>query len=325
MDKLKILYIGTGDFAVPILKSLLENSFVEVVGVVTQPDKPVGREQKLEGGPVKQYLQTLNSAVPSVFQPEKLRLESHTILQETKPELVVVAAYGQMIPDDILNEPVLGAINLHGSLLPKLRGAVPIPMAILQGLQQTGITILKVVPALDAGPIYAMQEVDILPTDTTATLKQRLAEMGIEMLTNLLPKLAAGEVQAVEQNEAEATYCYATDIAKEKAEITYETPVLTAERMVRAFQPWPVAWFNYSVNGEMKRIKIFAAKVLEESVALDSEELEVVRYGKKLLLVLADGALELQEVQMESKNRRPASEYLFLATKSVAQVPLEQF
>jgi methionyl-tRNA formyltransferase len=317
MDKLKILYIGTGEFAVPVLKSLLENPFVEVVGVITQPDKPIGREQRLAGGPVKQYLQTLER-IPFTFQPEKLRLESQEILSETKPDLVVVAAYGQMIPDDILNEPSLGAINLHGSLLPKLRGAVPIPMAIWQGLQKTGVTILKVVPALDAGPIYAMQEVDILPTDTTETLKNRLADIGVEMLNELLPKLVAGEIEPIEQKEAEATYCYATDIAKEKAEITFDTPVLTAERMVRAFQPWPVAWFSYAVEGEMKRIKIFASKVFEEGIALDSTELEIVRYGKKLLLVLADGALELMDIQMESKNRRPTSDYFFLAKKTVA-------
>ncbi len=311
----RVLFIGTGEFAVPVLQGLL-SAPIELAGIVTQPDKPVGREQELAGGPVKKFLESNPLSVP-IFQPENLRSESQTILQQTLPDLVVVAAYGQMVPDDMLTQPKWGALNLHGSLLPKLRGAVPVPMAILQGLAVTGVTIQQMVAELDAGPIYAQQEMAILPDDTTESLKQRLAEKGSEMLLEMLPDLFADKLQVREQEHAQATFCYERDIAKEKAEIKFDTSVVTAERMVRAFYPWPIAWFTYIAPGqEPKRIKIFKARLFTDgaaSISTTHQELEVVRSGKHLLLVLQDGVLELEELQMESKNRRAASDYLFLA------------
>ncbi len=319
MQKLRILFIGTGEFAVPVFKALLGFEDAEIVGVVTQPDKPVGRDQQLEGGPLKQSLENLDLHGIPVFQPEKLRAESQTILNETNPELIIVAAYGQMIPDDMLTQPRLGALNLHGSLLPQLRGAVPVPMAILQGLKVTGVTIFKLVKALDAGEVYAQREVEISPADTTESLKAKLAEVSVEMLHQLLPQLASGTANAIPQDESQATFCYEADIAKDKAEITFQTPVEMAERMVRAFYPWPIAWFNYPTEQGEKRVKVFAAQIFPGELPADvqQDKLEIIRLGKQLLLVLNDGVLELLDLQMESKNRHAAVEYLFLADRKV--------
>lgn len=335
MQKVRTLFIGTGEFAIPVLAKLLELEFIDVVGVITQPDKPVGRKQELTAGPLKRFL---ISEIPDqvredkslaqgdtlkLFQPEKLRLEADQILQETQSELIIVAAYGQMIPDSMLNFPKYKCLNLHGSLLPKLRGAVPVPMAILQGLTETGVTIQQMAAELDAGPILAEVKVGVEDFDTAESLMQKLREAAASLLATTLPDWISGKLAAVPQDDSQATFCYQSDIAKEKAEITYNTPVEVAERMVRAFYPWPVAYVeikeqrtknqNTESEGKSLMLKIFKARIETELEFSKTETLSIHRSGKRLFLTLENGVLELLEVQLEGKVRRNASDYLFLA------------
>ncbi|MBL8015183.1 MAG: methionyl-tRNA formyltransferase [Candidatus Doudnabacteria bacterium] len=309
--KIKTLFIGTGEFAVPVLKSLVGLELVDLVGVVTQPDKPAGRKQELTPGPLKKALQEIpDLGNVQLFQPEKLREAADDIMSQTSPELIVVAAYGQMIPNSMLNTPKHKCLNLHGSLLPQLRGAVPVQMAILQGLSETGVTIQQMVKELDAGPILTTVDCEISPSETAESLMKKLADLGAALLVETLPRWVAGEIQPQEQDHSQATFCYQADIAKEKAEIRFETPLEQVERMVRAFYPWPVAWAKLDAQ-EGKALKIFKARI-EQELKFKSNELEIRRDGKRLFLTLQNGVLELLEVQLEGKQRLGALDYLWL-------------
>ncbi len=313
---MRTLFIGTGEFAIPIWERLSTMEGIQLVGVITQPDKPVGRDQKLSPGPLMSHMLQNRDWDYPVFQPTKLSIDAGEILTSTKPQLIVVAAYGQMVPQEMLVYPEFGCLNVHGSLLPELRGAVPVQMAILQGHKVTGVTIQKMVMELDAGPIVASKETEIAADDTTSTLMLKLAVLGAGLLEEKLPVFLAGEMVLREQNGSQATFCYQADIKKEKAEIKFETPVEIAERMVRAFDPWPIAWF---LTGG-KRVKVFKAKMANEDMqsvfGTKAGKLGVIRQGKQLFLQLANGYLELLELQVEGKRRGTAVEYTYLATNS---------
>lgn len=313
MATVKTIFIGSGSFAVPILRALTKADFIQLVAIVTQPDRPAGRKQQMQSSEIKAFVEEQNLQVP-ILTPEKLRDEVGDILDDYKPELMIVADYGQIIPDVMLNAPTYKCLNIHGSLLPHLRGAVPIPMAILQGLATTGITIPVMTAGLDDGPIVARVETEILPSETTESLKERLAELGAKELIRVLPEWIGGNIKALEQDNTKATFCYQKDIAKDKAEIEFDTDVELAERMVRAFYPWPVAWATLkNVGGsEDKRLKIFQARIADKNES-SSAKLEIVRLGKQLFLQLKNGRLELLELQLEGKQRQPANEYLYLA------------
>lgn len=313
---IRTLFLGTGEFAVPILDSLMQNASVDLVGVVTQPDKPVGRAQELAPGAVGAAL--TESLKPKseglkIFKPEKLRLEAPKILEDTQPELVIVAAYGQMIPDIMLDYPKYRALNLHGSLLPQLRGAVPVQAAIVQGLEYTGVTIQRMVKELDAGPTIAQVKTAIEPQETAGELMLRLAGLGAKLLADVLPQWIAGELQEQVQIESLSTYCYQQDISKDKAQLMFHTPAALAARMIRAFNPWPVAWVALA---DGKRLKIFSAKLYSEECCFTTGM--ITRRGKLLCLQLRDGLLELGEIQLEGKQRRAAHDYLFLDGKELA-------
>lgn len=313
---IRTLFIGTGEFAVPVLEALLDAEVVEVVGVVTQPDKPAGRAQELLAGPVGKALDgSLKSKVESIkiFKPEKLRSEAEQILEETRPELIIVAAYGQMIPDIMLDYPKYRALNLHGSLLPQLRGAVPVPMAIMQGLSRTGVTIQRMVKELDAGPVIAQVATELTGGESAGMLMSKLAHLGADLLIEILPKWIAGDLPEQPQQDDKATYCYQQDISKDKAQLMFHTPAALAERMIRAFNPWPVAWVELD---SAKRLKVFSAKLHDEECCFTEGML--VRKGKALYLQLRDGLIELGEIQLEGKQKRDASEYLFLDGVKIA-------
>lgn len=306
---IRTLFVGTGDFAVPILEKLHSLDYIEIVGVITQPDRPAGRKQELTPGPLKQaILNNPNLQALKTYQPEKLRQEAEQILNETQPDLIIVAAYGQMIPDIMLTQPRYKCLNLHGSLLPELRGAVPVPMAILQGLQKTGVTIQRMVKELDAGPIIATKEIVLEGNETTDVLMTRLAALGCDLLVQILPDWTAGKITEQPQDETKATFCYQDDIAKEKAEIKFETDVNLAERMVRAFYPWPVAWIIY----KGQRIKIFKAANTQGNWSFETDELTLKVDGENLYLCLQNGTLELLELQLEGNKRREAKDYLYI-------------
>ena len=322
--KVKTLFFGTAEFAVSILKALIASDEVEVVGVVTQPDKAAGRDHDLMIVPVKQLVNSIdiNLARSNIrmFQPDKLREDAARILEETAPEIIIVAAYGQMIPDEIINYPKYGIYNLHGSLLPDLRGAVPVQMSILLGRPQAGITMQKLVKALDEGDIAVSEPINLNGSETTESLMTTLADVAADLTIGTIPKIVSGDIEFVPQDHSQATYCYQSDIAKDKAEIKIDTDVELAERMIRAFYPWPVAWCLVKMpNGEPKRLKIFAANIIDPENGAEmpvnaAEGLQLSKHGKTLLLPLKNGILELKEVQLEGKQRRSAKDYLFLAT-----------
>lgn len=314
MKKVRVLFIGTSEFGVPSLRQLIESDIFEVVGVVTQPDKPQGRHHsKFIPSPVKQFLIDSSSKV-QLFQPEKLKQDAENILEQTSPDIIIVASYGQMVPNVMLKEPKFGAVNVHASLLPDLRGAVPMPMAILYGYKDTGVTIQKMVSGLDEGPILAQKTIEIDVHDTTETLEGKLSKQGADLLVDTLNKWVRGEIKPQEQNNDKATYCYQQDISKDKAEIKFNTPIEQAERMIRAFYPWPIAWVQIPVQGNLKRLRIFGSEVT--NLQHNKNHMQIFREGKNLYLSLKDGSLLLKEIQLEGKQRMSAKDYLFLAEES---------
>lgn len=306
MSTIRTLFVGTGEFAIPVLDCVCNAASVDVVAVVTQPDKPVGRKQEVLPGPLGKWVAENKPDIP-IYKPESLRQSADTILGETTPQLIIVAAYGQMVPSVMLDFPKHKCLNIHGSLLPKLRGAVPVPMAILQGLDRTGVSVQVMVEELDAGPLLASWECDVLPTDTTESLKNKLANLTVQKLPALLDDWVKGEISLVPQDSSQATFCYQADISKDKAQITFDTSVIAAERMVRAFYPWPIAWLELPGG---QRLRIFNAAVADVA---NPQRYGLFSQGKSLFLSLHDGVLELSEVQLEGKLRKPASEYLYLA------------
>jgi len=330
MQKYKVLFAGSGEFAIPILEKLLQSQHFEVVGVITQPHKPVGREQKLAPARLEQWLmQDGWMEGLRLFRPEKLRLEAEQILSQTIPDVVMVAAYGQIVPDIMLNTPEYGALNFHGSLLPKLRGAVPVPMAILQGLTKTGVTLQKMVKQLDAGAVVAQQACKISLDDTSASLMTKLADIATGMLETEVLGYLEGRVELVEQDHAAATFCYEKDLDKSVAVVKHTTTKVQLDLMVRAFNPWPIVWGQFTIQKSVKRLKIYAISKVDENINTSQnppENSDVVepkvgqirRLGKQLFLQLADGEVELVELQLEGKKQANALDYLYLAGAELA-------
>jgi len=303
--KIKTLLIGSGDFAIPIFLKAYELDFLEVVGIVTQPDKPFGRKQEMKGSPVYEALKSEKDI--KFFKPTKFRLEYQEILDKTSPELVLVASYGQILPKEFIEYPKYKALNFHGSILPKLRGAVPVQMAILQGLKETGVTLQTMSVAMDEGHIVSIKKYFLKNDEDSKSLMSELAKLGVEILENELEKYIKGEIQLILQDHNKATYCYKTDLSREKAEISFETDYMLAARMIRACYPDPVAWIKLE-NGKILRV----FKALADNRIILGNKL-VIREGKKLFLRLESGTLELKEIQLEGKERRDAGEYLHLA------------
>lgn len=304
MKKIKTIFIGSGHFAVPIIKKIIESDLFDLTAVVTQPDKPVGRKQLLTPPPVKA---NIDKGI-TLYQPIKLRKESKMILDKEKPELVIVADYGQMIPKDILDYPKYKCLNIHGSLLPDLRGAAPIPIAILRGYKKTGVSIPVMTPGLDDGPVVTEAEVKISRDDTNDSLTDKLSVVGADLLEKTIKNWVDGKIEAKEQDHSKATIITKDDISKEKAFFTKETNIEKVEHMIRAFYPWPIAWTYINWNGKQLRLKVYRACLSSESI--ESGKLE--KKGNSIFLGLDDGALLINELQLEGKKRGGIDEYIFL-------------
>ncbi|MBI3305264.1 methionyl-tRNA formyltransferase [Candidatus Parcubacteria bacterium] len=260
MSIAKFLYFGTPEFSRIVLEELLESGFAPVA-VVTAPDKPVGRKQVLTESPVAAFAK--QNGV-EVLKPEKIKpLEFVEKLKSYQPDLMVVAAYGKIIPQAILDVPKHGAINVHPSLLPKWRGASPIPYAILNGDQKTGVTIMLMDAEMDHGAILAQEEVVLKGDEITVALTSRLARIGGRMLTEVIPRWLAGKVTPVEQDHAAATYTKI--LTKEDGRIDWSKSAAQIERQVRAFDPWPGAWAVWARDGEASVIKLLAASAVPHS------------------------------------------------------------
>ena len=300
---MKIVFMGTPDFAVPSLEALLKAGH-QVCGVFSQPDKPVGRHQnKLCPTPVKAA--ALSHGLP-VFQPESLRdgsaLEQ---LRELAPELIVVAAYGRILPQEILDLPPMGCINVHSSLLPRYRGAAPINWAVVNGDSETGVTIMKVVPELDAGDILGQVSTPIDPEETVETLHDRLAGLGGELLVRVVEELAQGRSTATPQDAALVTY--APMLSRALSPIDWSKSAHAIHNQVRGLVPWPATSTDI-FGGDA--VKVFS--VTETGESAGKEPGAVVRAGKDGIdVACGDGkVLRILELQAPGSRRMPAADYL---------------
>ncbi len=296
-----VVFMGTPDFAVGSLKALLEAGQYHILAVVTQPDRPKGRGQKMVETPVKAF--ALQHELP-VFQPVKVREpEFVQKLKEWRPDFIVVAAFGQFLTQEILDIPAYGCINVHASLLPKYRGAAPIQYAIIKGETETGVTIMRMEKGMDTGAMYSRVVVPIDAEMNFARLHDELMEKGANLLTDTLPLIANG-LQPEEQNENEATY--ATLLTKEMAKIDWNRPAQEVHDKVRGFDPVPGA-FTYLPDGKL--LKIWETRVTGSKT--DAVPGTVVSVSKKEFSVACgEGELRILTVQPESKKRMPSAVFL---------------
>ncbi len=296
---MRIIFMGTPDFAVGTLTALIEAGH-EIVLAVTQPDKPRGRKQTLVAPPVREA--AVSHGIP-VFQPKRVREpEALEELRKYEPELIVVAAFGQLLPKELLDMPTYGCINVHASLLPKYRGAAPIQRAILNGDAVTGVTIMRMDVGLDTGDMIAKEEVVIAPEDTGGTLFDKLSKAGADLLVRTIPSIADGTAVYTPQDESEATKV--GQISKKDGRIDFTRSARSIECQVRGLNPWPSA-YTYLGN---KTLKIWSAQVREGTGA----EIGTVVFLEKdcFGVQTGDGVLVCLEVQLEGKKRMDAGAFL---------------
>jgi methionyl-tRNA formyltransferase len=297
---MRIVFIGAGEIGVPTLQALLKSEH-EVVGVVTQPDKPVGRSQLIEPPPIKKALSGTN--IP-VLQPARIKdRQAIEEIRALRPDVIVVMAYGQILPRNVLEIPEIGCLNLHASLLPRWRGAAPIQAAIAEGDREIGITVMYMDEGLDTGDILLQRTIDILPADTGGVLHDRLAGVAPETLLESLELLAKGKAPRTPQDNAVATY--APKLKREDGKIDWSDSADAIERKIRAFDPWPGAFMTVSTNGT-RNLKIFSSTVID----LRGKPGKILRSEAELVVAAGEGALSLGEVQLEGKRRMSAMEFL---------------
>jgi methionyl-tRNA formyltransferase len=301
---MRVVYIGTGEIGVPVLHSLLNSNEHEVVGVVTQPDKPVGRTQRIEAPPVKKAVARL--AIP-ILQPERIkRLDAVEAIRELAPDVIVVMAYGQILPRAVLEIPRVACLNLHASLLPRHRGAAPIQSAILGGDRETGITVMYMAEGLDTGDILLQSRIEIAPDETGGSLHDKLAQIAPAALEEALSQLGKGTAPRVPQDSAVATY--APKLEREDGRIAWTESAAVIERKIRAFDPWPGAFTMLRDEaGRERKLKIFSAEIVAAGNASPGE---ILPSDNAPLIRAGDGALSLGEVQLEGKRRMDATEFL---------------
>lgn len=304
MNDKKIVFMGTPKFAVPVLEMLIENYGVDLV--ITQPDKKVGRKKVLTPPPVK--VVALENNI-KVLQPEKISIDEDTysILKELNPDIIVTAAYGQLVPEKILEIPKHKCINVHGSLLPKLRGGAPIQYSILEDHGKTGITIMYMVKKLDAGDMISKVEVDILDSDNYETLHDKLSVAGRDLLNETLPKIFSGDINPEKQNDEEATF--ARNILREDEKIDWSTSARDVFNKVRALDPTPGA-FTY-LEGNV--LKIWSSEEVELDVEAKFDKVgTIVKQDKKNIYILCGKGtvLKVNELQVSGKKRMPVVNFL---------------
>ncbi len=296
---MKIVFMGSGIFAVPMLRALAK--VVEIQGVFTQPDRPSGRHLKLTPPPVKEEAVHLNLPI---FQPETLKTpEVVEQLQDFKPDAIVVGAYGQIIPQNILDIPRLGPINLHASLLPKYRGAAPIHWAIMNGEKQTGVSTFFMEAGVDTGPILLQKAIRIEPDDNVITVESKLAQIGSFLMLETLDLLSEERLRAVQQDDSIATL--APKLKKEDGQVDWSKEALQLDCFVRGTCPFPSAYTFINDH----RLKIHKANMVDES-SIEGNPGEIVGLTHEVILVQTGrGVIELSEVQPASKDRMGAGDF----------------
>lgn len=291
MKNLKVIFMGTPIFSVPILEGLIES--YNVIAVVTQPDKPVGRGGNISVSPIKELALKNNI---QVLQPIKIREDYKSII-EMKPDIIITAAYGQIIPKEILDYPKYGCINVHASLLPKLRGGAPIHRAILNGMDKTGITIMYMNEGMDTGDIISTCEVSINDTDTMSMLHDKLSNMGKDLLIATLPNIITGNINRIKQDDSEATYAY--NIKKEDEKIDFNKSKLDIYNQIRGLNSYPGA-YAYLDN---KRIKIWNSYITDKTYDnLDNGCVSNI-YKDGIGIKVSDGEVVITDIQIEGKKR----------------------
>lgn len=298
---MRIVYMGTPDFSVPPLRAMAEAGY-DVVGVVTQPDKPKGRGKTLMPTPVKE--EALKYGIP-VYQPAKVREPAfQEVLRDLQPDVIVVAAFGQIIPKSVLEMPKYGCINIHASLLPKYRGAAPIQQAVIDGEKESGVTIMKMGEGIDTGDMISKITVPITPEETGGSLFDKLSRAGADLLVETLPHIFDGTAVYEKQPEESPTP-YAAMITKQMGKLDFTKSAEELERLVRGMNPWPSAYTF--LNG--KTLKVW--KSCAEAANEKAEPGTVLFTDKKgIHVACGEGALVLREIQLEGKKRMEADAFL---------------
>lgn len=295
-----ILFMGTPDFAVPTLKTLIDSEH-QVIGVVTQPDKPKGRSGKMVPSPVKEAAVKAGIAV---FQPEKVRDEAFLhILRELNPDVIVVVAFGQILPVQILELPQYGCLNVHASLLPKLRGAAPIQWSVIQGDKESGVTIMQMDEGLDTGDILMVEKYQLEEKETGGSLFEKLSTLGGPLILKVLEQAEKGMLRPVPQEEEEHTY--AKMLSKATGEMDFQKSAVELERLIRGLNPWPSAYTW--LDGKM--LKIWDADVTKDATGQQPGTVIVVD-KTSFTIQTGDGGLQVHVLQLEGKKRMEADAFL---------------
>lgn len=293
---MNIVFMGTPDFSVPCLQALLDAGY-PVTGVFTQPDKPKGRGYQLAPPPVKEFALTQNLPV---FQPKTMRdAETLEQLKGCNPDLIVVVAYGKLLPKEVLDLPRLGCINVHASLLPKYRGAGPVQWSIINGEEETGVTTMYMAEALDTGDMLESASLKIGENETADELMERLSHLGAELLISTVKKAEEGTLKPVPQDEALSTYVSMLD--KEMARLDFNKPAREVHNLIRGLSSWPCAYTFY----QGKRLKVYRSKLSPMS-GQPGELLD----AKRFIVACRDGAVEFETVQYEGGKRMSGADFL---------------
>lgn len=298
MKKLKVIFMGTPDFAVPVLDSLIKNT--NVIAVITQPDKEVGRHQQLTSSPIKNLAIKNNI---NVLQPIKIKKDYQDIIA-LKPDLIITCAYGQIIPKEVLACPLYGCINVHASLLPKLRGGAPIHHAIIDGYKETGITIMYMDEGMDSGDIIRQSTIPIEVDDNVKTLHDKLALLGSNLLIETLPSIITGTNQRIKQDISAITFAY--NIKKEDEHIDFNDATTNIYNKIRGLNPFPGA----SATLNQKNIKIYSARKGEANNTKFLPGGITSLYKDGIGVKTNDGEIIITEIQMAGKKKMPVSDYL---------------
>ena len=314
MSPLRIVFFGTAELACASLSALVESPGFSVAAVVTQPDRPKGRDLHPQSSPVK----VLAAGTPlPVLQPERVRHEKFVqTLGELQPDLIVVAAYGQILPGALLELPRFGCLNVHASLLPKYRGAAPIQWAILNDELETGVTIMKMDEGLDTGDLLASQSTHVTPADNAETLHDRLAMIGAGLLVKTVPEYVTGEIVPRKQPQTGASY--ARKITKEDGRLDWTQPARSLWNRVRALVPWPGTYTFLSAEPKASLLKIWQAEVADRTSGSPGEVLESSRSG--IVVACGQQALRIVVLQREGGRRMSAQEFLAGHPLSAGQI-----
>jgi methionyl-tRNA formyltransferase len=306
---MRILFLGTSDIGVPTLKMLREWREHDLIGIITQPDKPVGRDQKLTPPPIKAAIQQLRVPYATsecklelpILQPRRIKTaEAISDIRALNPDVIIVMAYGQILPREVLEIPKIACLNLHASLLPRWRGAAPIQAAIAAGDRETGITVMYMDEGLDTGDILLQKKIGIGPDETGNSLHGKLAQLAPDALKEAISFLARGEAPRTPQESELATY--APKLEREHGRIDWNEPAEAIERKIRAFDPWPGGFMNFG----NRKLKIFRVTITDRS----GKPGEILPGDNALIITAGKGALSLDEVQLEGKRRMSAADFL---------------